>query len=108
MFLRAWTSNGIETITQSIANKVAVFSSQFESFNYVLLETLYFEYPAFVWFDNQLVSEVNHLGLCRKIKYGYCPNDSDLQGLIVQNRHTALRFYWPEERSDQVQIQKLF
>ena len=84
-------SLGIAQITQHIPNKLAVLSSQFESFSYVLIETLYFEYPTVVWCDNDLVSKHTDKGLCVRWAYGYCPSDEDL-ALPYQNHDAAKAF----------------
>lgn len=96
-------SQGIAQITQHIPNKLAVLSSQFESFSYVLIETLYFEYPPVVWFDNELVSKLTDKGLCVRWAYGYCPSDEDLALLKYQNDDAAKAFV--EQLSHQTQSQ---
>lgn len=54
----------------SLPNKLAFLSSKFESFSYVLLETLAFEYKPVVWFENGLVKALSSEGLCVPVTYG--------------------------------------
>lgn len=82
----------IESVTKLLPNKLAFLSSKFESFSYVLLETLYFEYPPMVWFGNELVDEVIEHRLCVRVPFGYFPSDEELKELPLQDLQSAMNF----------------
>ncbi|QUX94566.1 hypothetical protein C0J08_03680 [Marinomonas sp. CT5] len=75
--------DNIKSRLQQIENKMAFLSSQFESFSYALLESLGFEYCPYVWFENELVQELELEGLCIKGSYGVLPDSENLDGWLM-------------------------
>ena len=59
----------IESISQ-LQNRRVVIPSRYESFSYVLIESLGFELCPIVWFDNTLSSKLHKSGLCIISNYG--------------------------------------
>lgn len=86
------SSQGLKDAVALLPNKVAFLPSRFESFGYVLLECLCFEYRPIVWFDNELVHELESNGLCEKIEFGTFPiSNADLE-MHEQDIDKALSF----------------
>jgi len=81
-----YNHNKISKTISLMPNKLAIIPSHFESFSYVLIEQLNFEYSPIVWFSNELVNELSDRGLCSFTGFGSFLVDKNKPFFLKKNK----------------------